>query len=133
MDLTIKGHRDYPNVKKACPCFDVETWWNKELEKLKQETDLDEPVEVAKPIAVEPAKKGEMNMSKKLGLTVASAVAFVVFDLVGINLTVETMVAVVGIVASYLGVEGVADIVSRAKAVATPAAQVVEAAKKVKK
>ena len=22
----IKGHRDFPNVKKACPSFDVKTW-----------------------------------------------------------------------------------------------------------
>lgn len=22
----IKGHRDFPNVKKECPCFDVKTW-----------------------------------------------------------------------------------------------------------
>lgn len=22
----LKGHRDYPGVKKACPCFDVKTW-----------------------------------------------------------------------------------------------------------
>ena len=24
----IKGHRDFPNVKKACPAFDVKTWLN---------------------------------------------------------------------------------------------------------
>ena len=23
----VKGHRDYPGVKKACPCFDVRAWW----------------------------------------------------------------------------------------------------------
>lgn len=23
----VKGHRDYPDVKKECPCFDVKTWW----------------------------------------------------------------------------------------------------------
>lgn len=22
----VKGHRDFPNVKKACPCFDVKQW-----------------------------------------------------------------------------------------------------------
>lgn len=22
----IQGHRDFPEVNKACPCFDVETW-----------------------------------------------------------------------------------------------------------
>jgi N-acetylmuramoyl-L-alanine amidase len=22
----VQGHRDFPNVKKACPCFDVESW-----------------------------------------------------------------------------------------------------------
>lgn len=22
----IQGHRDFPNVSKACPCFDVEAW-----------------------------------------------------------------------------------------------------------
>lgn len=25
-DAEIKGHRDFPNVKKECPCFDVKTW-----------------------------------------------------------------------------------------------------------
>jgi len=24
---TIVGHRDVPGVAKACPCFDVKTWW----------------------------------------------------------------------------------------------------------
>lgn len=23
----ILGHRDFPNVKKDCPCFDVKSWW----------------------------------------------------------------------------------------------------------
>ncbi len=23
----IIGHRDFPNVKKDCPCFDVTDWW----------------------------------------------------------------------------------------------------------
>ena len=23
----IKGHRDWPKVKKDCPCFDVRKWW----------------------------------------------------------------------------------------------------------
>lgn len=23
----IMGHRDFPNVKKDCPCFDVSDWW----------------------------------------------------------------------------------------------------------
>ena len=23
----VKGHRDFPGVKKACPCFDVRAWW----------------------------------------------------------------------------------------------------------
>jgi len=26
----IKGHRDYPNVPKACPCFEVKAWLKKE-------------------------------------------------------------------------------------------------------
>jgi len=25
----IQGHRDFPNVAKACPCFDVKTWYAK--------------------------------------------------------------------------------------------------------
>lgn len=25
-DSYVKGHRDFPNVSKACPCFDVQTW-----------------------------------------------------------------------------------------------------------
>lgn len=24
---TIQGHRDFPGVKKDCPCFDVRSWW----------------------------------------------------------------------------------------------------------
>lgn len=27
----IQGHRDFPDVKKACPCFDVVDWWNKKV------------------------------------------------------------------------------------------------------
>jgi N-acetylmuramoyl-L-alanine amidase len=23
----VLGHRDFPNVNKACPCFDVADWW----------------------------------------------------------------------------------------------------------
>lgn len=23
----VVGHRDFPGVKKACPCFDVQNWW----------------------------------------------------------------------------------------------------------
>lgn len=26
-ELIVKGHRDFPNVSKDCPCFDVEEWW----------------------------------------------------------------------------------------------------------
>ncbi len=40
MDLTEKypfaklmGHRDFPNVARACPSFDVDTWW-KQYKKL---------------------------------------------------------------------------------------------------
>jgi N-acetyl-anhydromuramyl-L-alanine amidase AmpD len=25
-NVDIKGHRDWPNVAKACPCFDVKSW-----------------------------------------------------------------------------------------------------------
>ena len=24
----IRGHRDFPNVAKDCPCFDVKQWWH---------------------------------------------------------------------------------------------------------
>lgn len=27
-NATVQGHRDFPNVKKACPCFDVREWWS---------------------------------------------------------------------------------------------------------
>jgi N-acetylmuramoyl-L-alanine amidase len=23
----VQGHRDFPRVKKECPCFDVKPWW----------------------------------------------------------------------------------------------------------
>ena len=26
-DATVKGHRDF-DPKKACPCFDAQSWWN---------------------------------------------------------------------------------------------------------
>ena len=29
-EADILGHRDFPNVKKDCPCFDVRAWWKKE-------------------------------------------------------------------------------------------------------
>jgi len=28
-DAEILGHRDFPDVNKACPCFDAKEWWNK--------------------------------------------------------------------------------------------------------
>jgi N-acetylmuramoyl-L-alanine amidase len=28
-DATVLGHRDMPNVNKACPSFDVLEWWSK--------------------------------------------------------------------------------------------------------
>lgn len=28
-DAEVLGHRDFPNVNKACPCFDVREWWSK--------------------------------------------------------------------------------------------------------
>jgi N-acetylmuramoyl-L-alanine amidase len=30
-DASILGHRDFPEVNKACPCFDVRAWLNGEL------------------------------------------------------------------------------------------------------
>jgi len=32
-DAQVKGHRDFPNVKKECPGFDVPKWWKLEMEK----------------------------------------------------------------------------------------------------
>lgn len=29
-DVIVQGHRDFPNVHKDCPCFDVKPWWKKE-------------------------------------------------------------------------------------------------------
>jgi len=29
-EAEIKGHRDFPKVKKDCPCFDVRAWLKKE-------------------------------------------------------------------------------------------------------
>jgi N-acetylmuramoyl-L-alanine amidase len=26
-DAEVLGHRDFPNVRKACPCFNVRRWW----------------------------------------------------------------------------------------------------------
>ena len=35
----IKGHRDFPNVKKACPCFDVKLWWKGNIGDLDPKTE----------------------------------------------------------------------------------------------
>lgn len=29
-EAEVLGHRDFPNVKKACPCFDARDWWAKQ-------------------------------------------------------------------------------------------------------
>lgn len=26
---TVQGHRDFPGVSKACPCFDAKSWWSR--------------------------------------------------------------------------------------------------------
>lgn len=31
-DAEILGHRDFPNVRKACPSFDVRSWWEGETQ-----------------------------------------------------------------------------------------------------
>lgn len=31
-EAEIKGHRDFPEVNKACPCFDVKAWWKDTVE-----------------------------------------------------------------------------------------------------
>lgn len=36
-EAEVLGHRDLPNVKKACPSFDVRSWWAKEKERLNGE------------------------------------------------------------------------------------------------
>jgi N-acetylmuramoyl-L-alanine amidase len=28
-NATVLGHRDFPKVRKDCPCFDVRTWWKR--------------------------------------------------------------------------------------------------------
>ena len=35
----IKGHRDFPNVKKECPCFDVKLWWKGNIGDLDPKTE----------------------------------------------------------------------------------------------
>jgi N-acetyl-anhydromuramyl-L-alanine amidase AmpD len=36
----IQGHRDFPNVNKDCPCFDVKKWWKDTCEV----TDTSDPI-----------------------------------------------------------------------------------------
>lgn len=31
-EAEILGHRDFPRVRKACPCFDVKKWWRDTVE-----------------------------------------------------------------------------------------------------
>jgi len=30
---SLRGHRDFPNVKKECPGFDVQKWWSQQTKK----------------------------------------------------------------------------------------------------
>lgn len=39
----ILGHRDFPNVKKSCPCFDVSTWLQNYVPDLDAPSSSDEP------------------------------------------------------------------------------------------
>ena len=36
-DAVVQGHRDFPDVNKACPCFDVKEWYAETVEPLLQE------------------------------------------------------------------------------------------------
>lgn len=31
-DAVVQGHRDFPNVAKDCPCFDVKSWYKETVE-----------------------------------------------------------------------------------------------------
>lgn len=42
-DIDICGHRDLPNVAKACPCFDVRPWWAGEKRAEPADLPKDEP------------------------------------------------------------------------------------------
>ena len=43
-EAEVIGHRDLPNVRKACPSFDVREWWAAHEEKLNAETEANEEV-----------------------------------------------------------------------------------------
>lgn len=38
-EAALVGHRDLPNVHKACPSFDVNSWWDTKIEEIENETD----------------------------------------------------------------------------------------------
>ena len=40
----VQGHRDFPDVHKACPCFDVKPWW-KTASQTKYEINMTTPVQ----------------------------------------------------------------------------------------
>jgi len=33
-EASLRGHRDFPNVKKECPGFDVQKWWKDRTQKI---------------------------------------------------------------------------------------------------
>jgi hypothetical protein len=40
----LRGHRDFPGVTKACPCFDVQAWWKERISgRTRTETDQARP------------------------------------------------------------------------------------------
>ena len=42
-EAEVLGHRDFPNVNKTCPCFDVRSWWagmNSPSHPVSKETDV---------------------------------------------------------------------------------------------
>lgn len=42
----VKGHRDFPGVNRACPCFDAREWW------ASTDREIDKPKVEEKPIVV---------------------------------------------------------------------------------
>nr|WP_250808748.1 N-acetylmuramoyl-L-alanine amidase [Neorhizobium tomejilense] len=66
--VTVQGHRDFPNVKKDCPCFDVRKWINQTGVFLTSPV-ADEPH--VRSVEITNATPTIYSIAKKYGATVA--------------------------------------------------------------
>jgi len=73
-DAEVLGHRDFPGVTKACPCFDVKQWYkdscNTEKKALEPEVKQQAEEKQEAPVKKEPAKTDRQSMTFKYILSI---------------------------------------------------------------